>query len=65
MRVNQNGEQLEESTLYASWAAGTHDRSDEERDTAICLLCEHLGVEIVRTNATKHGNTELILRKAA
>lgn len=60
-RVNQMGEPVEESELfphgfnYQSW-------SKEDLATALGLLCSHLKIEIVRTNATKHGATELVLR---
>lgn len=59
-RVNQKGEEIVEETLFQPWSVPA---TDEERDAAITLLCEHLNVRIVRTNATKHGNTELVLRE--
>lgn len=46
--------------LFTLWS----DRAtDDERDKAIGLILEHLGMEIVRTNETKHGTTEIELRK--
>lgn len=61
MRVNQRGEEVEETTLFPyghAWEKWT----PEELAQAVALLCQHAGVEIVRTNATKHGNAELVLR---
>lgn len=60
MHVNQKGEPVVETELFKCWS---DTATDTERDTAISLILEHLGLEIVRTNATKHGNTELELRK--
>lgn len=65
-RFNQRGEVIKEETLYSDgvvhdWANIT----DQDRDQAIALLCEKLGVEIYRTNATKRGYTEVQLRGKA
>jgi hypothetical protein len=59
-RVNTNGDAVEETELFVGFS-----HTDDERDKAICLLLDHLGLEVVRTNATKHGTTEIVLRKEA
>lgn len=61
MKVNQRDEPIEETTLFGG--AWCDPATDAERDEAIALILRHLGCTIVRTNATKHGNTELELRK--
>lgn len=61
MRTNQADEPVVEDLLYA-FGMTFDSATDQERDKAIALLCQHLGVEIVRTNATKHGTTEVVLR---
>jgi len=38
--------------------------SSYERDAAIALILDHLGLEIVRTNNTTNGDPELQLRTA-
>ena len=58
--VNTNGDEIEETKMFQMWC-GEH--TDEERDMAISLLLDHFNLEIVRTNATKHGTTEMVLRK--
>jgi hypothetical protein len=58
--VNQNGELVHEETLFEGWSIPA---TPAEKDTAIGLILNHLGMTIVRTNATKHGNVELELRK--
>jgi len=64
MRVNQNGDRIEEEHLFAHIGQIPYgDVSDQDRDDAIALLCDHLGVDIIRTNATKHSRAELVLRK--
>ncbi|OOV05785.1 hypothetical protein RF819_02835 [Rhodoferax fermentans] len=62
MQVNQRGEPVVEEHLFRY---GIRSATDDERDTAIVLILEHLGLVIVKTNATKHGTTELELRKEA
>lgn len=66
-RVNQLGQPVEEQQLFGyvhtSIRCYGPSPTDDERDVAISLLAERLGVEIVRTNATKRGNTEIILRE--
>jgi len=59
-RTNQMDEPVEETQLFEFWC---DTATDKERDTAISLILGHLGLKIVRTNATKHGTTELELRK--
>jgi hypothetical protein len=68
MQVNQNGEPIKEDTVYSSCGqvfAFSTEITDSLRDSAIALLCEKLGVDIVSTNATKHGVRALVLREAA
>lgn len=57
--VNQNGDAIDETPLFRIWS---DPATDEERDQAIALILGHLGMQVVRTNATKHGNTELEIR---
>jgi hypothetical protein len=61
VKVNQFGQPLVEEYRFAY----VGDARAEEQDIAdaISLLCEHLKVDIVRTNATKHGGFELQLRR--
>lgn len=55
MQVNQRGDPIAETQIFPA-----HDVvSTEDLRDAVNLLCEILGVEIVRTNATKCGNCEL------
>jgi len=58
--TNQMGDAIEEEVLFPAY--GYVEQSDLGK--AVSLLCARLGVEIVRTNATKHGTTELVLREA-
>jgi hypothetical protein len=58
--VNRNGDPVEETQMFPIWCG---DHTDEERDMAIYLLLDHFNLEIIRTNATKHGTTEMVLRK--
>lgn len=60
MATNQKGEPVEETPLFWGWS---DPATDAERDEAIGMILRHMGMKIVRTNATKHGNTELELRK--
>jgi hypothetical protein len=54
---------VEERQLFPY--VGHHDSfTPHECSDAIALLCDHLGVEIWVTNATKHGYVETVLRKA-
>jgi hypothetical protein len=58
--VNTNGDPVEETQMFPIWCG---DHTDEERDMAIYLLLDHFNLEIIRTNATKHGTTEMVLRE--
>ena len=58
--VNTNGDEIEETKMFQMWCGG---HTDDERNMAIYLLLDHFNLEIVRTNATKHGTTEMVLRK--
>lgn len=58
MKVNQQDEEVFEEQLFTLWGGST---SSADMHDAIRVLCEHLKVRIVRTNATKHGNTEIVL----
>lgn len=57
MRLNQIGAPVQEDYLCPD------NFKPGELEEAVCLLVTHLGLDLVRTNATKHGNTELRLRK--
>ena len=60
--LNQAGQPIHEEQLFT--CVGSRDEiTDQTRNDAIALILQHLGVEIVATNATKHGNTEMVLRK--
>tara|TARA_B110000259_G_C14013523_1_gene400435 strand:- start:700 stop:903 length:204 start_codon:yes stop_codon:yes gene_type:complete len=61
-RVNTNGDEIEETKMFQMWCG---DHTDEDRDMAISLLLDHFNLEIVMTNATKRGATEMVLRKEA
>jgi hypothetical protein len=57
MIVNQEGQEVNEEVLR--WA----DQLDDDTTKQLILLTiQHLKLEAVRTNATKHGNTEILLR---
>lgn len=58
-QTNQMGDPVEEEVLFPAYAYV--EQSD--LSAAVSLLCQRLGVEIVRTNATKHGTTELVIRE--
>lgn len=60
MKINQRGEQIIEEHLFAY--VGQTDITDQDRDVAIKLILEHLNLQIIATNATKHGDRQLILR---
>jgi len=57
MMVNQRGEPVQEDYLYPG------DLRDGELEQALFMLLQHLNLDLVRTNATKHGNVELDLRR--
>lgn len=60
--INQRGQPVEETVLYGSGMCWTPP-TVAERDTVIAMLAERLGVCVVRTNATKHGTTEIVLKE--
>ena len=49
----------EDVELFQAWS---DPATDYDRDQAIRLLCERLRVQVVKTNRTKHGNVEVVLR---
>lgn len=63
MRVNQRGDPIAEEFVFGH--VGDATPTDQDRNDAIALILEHLGLEIISTNATKHGDTVLELRKVA
>ena len=65
MITNQRDEPIYKETIYTSYGmvAAATPITDDIRDQAIALLCEKLKVSIVRTNATKHGAMEIVLRE--
>lgn len=58
--VNPRGKPVETTVLLPY---GSEHLSPEELHEALNLLCEHLGIKIIRTNATKQGNTEIQLKQ--
>ena len=61
MIINQNGEEVFTKDI-------THSRDFRDEDElaeALLLVIEHLGLDLVRTNDTKHGETELQLKPKA
>jgi len=60
MQINQKGDPIKESPVFTSW-----HRTDNPEEIAISinLLMDHLGLEVWKTNATKHGEYGLELRK--
>lgn len=59
MMTNHNGEPVEETQLFTVWG---DTATEAETHKAIGLLAELLGVEFYRTNATKHGTVEIVVR---
>jgi DNA primase len=56
--VNQRGDPAaEEAIMFPG------DFEGDELRQAVLLLAERLGVEIIRTNATKHGDTQIQLKE--
>lgn len=55
-----SGDEAVEETMFKCWSDSA---ADAERDEAIGLILHHLNMTIVRTNRTKHGNIELVLRE--
>lgn len=60
MQVNQKGEPIEETYLLPF--GDSSSMTLEELREALALVCDHLQVNIYRTNATKSGNVEIELR---
>lgn len=58
MQVNQNGYGIVENYISCSDSF----ESDDEVRVVVLLLAERLGIDIVRTNATKSGNFEIVLQ---
>lgn len=63
MRVNQAGHPIEETQLFA-YPGDDSPVPDQEIRESIRLLCEHLGVELWRTNKG-YGSPEIELRRTA
>lgn len=55
--VNQRGMPVVTETLLPYGP----EMTPAELHEALSLLCDHLGVRIIRTNATKSGSTEIEL----
>ena len=58
MRTNQAGMPVEEQPLFPGFE---ENATLEDVKKSISLLCTRLNVSITRTNATKHGTTEIVL----
>lgn len=56
MRVNQRGEPIEETHL-GEFSDLTHD----ELQSLLFRLLDHLKLMAIRTNATKNGDTQIII----
>jgi hypothetical protein len=57
MKVNQDGKEIQE------WTYGSHSYCEpEEIQMIVFLMLEHLGLEAVKTNATKSCQFEIELR---
>lgn len=64
-RVNQKYEELhvEPQRTEIDMFTGYGDlATDEERDRAIMLILEHIGMKITKTEATRHRDAEMTLR---
>ena len=58
--MNSKNTHFEESQLFVPWEDDSPTK--EEQAEAIRLLLQHLNLQIWRTDKTKHGNVELVLR---
>ena len=58
MTVNQRGEEAFNDYIYLK------DLTDQEVRTVLNLVLDILNLDVHRTNATKHGITELQLRNS-
>lgn len=56
--INQRGEPIVEE-----WLGPHSELAEGELQRIVFLLLGHLKLEACRTNATKHGNTEIVLRE--
>lgn len=59
MQANQRGDEIEETVLSQYWP---DDVTDDQMRQVVFGLLEHLKLEAVRTNATKHGDTQVVIR---
>lgn len=62
-RVNQRDEPVFETPLFEHLGDSWNTYTEQDRNDAITLLCQHLKVLIIRTNATKDGDHQLELRE--
>lgn len=62
-QVNQRGELIIEVPLFEHLGDLWNTYTEQDRNDAITLLCQHLKVTIIRTNATKDGDYQLKLRR--
>ena len=58
--VNQNGDPVFDQYI-TEWS----ELNEGELQKLVLMLIHHLGLVVYRTNATKHGNTELQLREGS
>lgn len=58
MYVNQNGDPVFEDKIW-----NPDDLTDGEAKQLLIMLLEKMNLRAVRTNATKHGNTEFRLEE--
>lgn len=58
MHVNQNGDPVFDEEIWLP-----DDLTDREAKQLLIMLLEKLNLRAVRTNATKHGNTEFHLKE--
>lgn len=58
--TNQRGAPVFETQVFDAL-----DLNGLEAKQLVLLIADHLGLEVYRTNATKHGSTEVTLRPKA
>lgn len=58
MSHNQRDEQVSEEN-FSTW--NMHELSHSELAEVLAMLLDHCKLKLIRTNATKHGNTEFKL----
>lgn len=56
MRVNQLGDPVFEDPIFSA-----SDLTDDEAKELLLLLIGRLGLKATKTNATKHGDTQITL----